>query len=317
MSCNTLFHCILLGNPLQTFIINYSQIDIAKHSLSGAICRSNMVHTLPQVQFLQAEGDRIHILNLQGFLFFGTAHRLLRRVQSRLQDTHLIPVQFLVLNFQSVHGLDSSAVLSFAKLKQQLQQQNVQLVLTSLNSTIDAQLKQGGFSADPPVCQIFPDLDRGLAWCETEILRDLTLRRSRSLPLVLQLNDLFAHSDHASDFMDYLEEWDVETSTAIFQQNQPAEALYLIEVGQVTVYLERQQGHPYRIQTLGAGNLVGELDFFCHATHQTAAVVDAPTTLYRLSRASFQQMQQEKPEVAAAFQSTVVQILSNGLIAAV
>ncbi len=81
---------------------------------------------------------------------------------------------------------------------------------------------------------------------------------------------------------------------------------------QVTVSFE-QQGQTRRIQTLGAGNLVGELDFFRNFPHQTSATVDAPSTLYRLSTANFRQMQQEKPDVAAAFQSAVIQILGDRL----
>jgi SulP family sulfate permease len=112
--------------------------------------------------------------------------------------------------------------------------------------------------------------------------------------------------------MDYLKEWDVNEGDVVFQQNQPADAIYLIEVGQVTIYFERQ-GQTRRIQTLGAGNLVGELDFFRHFPHQTSAIVDAPSTLYRLSTESFHQMQQEQPEVAAAFQSAVIQVLGDRL----
>jgi sulfate permease, SulP family len=113
--------------------------------------------------------------------------------------------------------------------------------------------------------------------------------------------------------MDYLEEWDTEADTIIFQQNQPVNVLYLIEVGQVTIYFERQAGQTHRIQTLGAGHLVGELDFFRNTTHQTSAIVDTPSILYRLTTECFQQMQQEKPEVAAAFQSAVIQVLSDRL----
>jgi sulfate permease, SulP family len=141
----------------------------------------------------------------------------------------------------------------------------------------------------------------------------LPLRRARSLPLLLQLNDLFPNRDQAAEFIDYLEEWDAETGELVFQQGQTADAVHLIEVGQVTVYFEGQQGQTHRLQTLGAGNVVGAIDFFRLAPHQTTAMVDAPSTLYRLSTESFQRMEQEQPEVAAAFQSAVIQILGDRL----
>lgn len=298
------------------FVVNYSQVNVVKHTLSGATYQSNAVRSLPQARLLQREGDQIHILDLQGFLFFGTANALLHRIQNRLQDSALSPLRFVVLNFKSVHGVDSSAVLSFVKLKQLFQSHTVKLVFTHLTPTITAQLKRGDcLSPDNSTCQVFPDLDRGLEWCENEILGEVPFRRSRSLPLVLQLNEFFPNHDHAAEFINYLEEWDVDQGEVVFQQSQPADVIYLIEVGQVTLYFERQ-GQTRRIQTLGAGYVVGELDFFRHSPHQTSAIVDAPSTLYRLSTESFQQMQQEQPEVAAAFQSAVIQILGDRLACA-
>lgn len=296
------------------FVINYSQVNVTKHILSGATYPSNTVRSLPQARLLQEEGDQIYILDLQGFLFFGTANTLLNGIQDRLRDPNLTPLRFVVLNFRLVNGLDSSAVLSFIKLKQLFQQKGIKLVFTHLSPTIHFQLKRGScLQPDDPVCQVFADLDRGLEWCENQILSQVPFRRGRFLPLVMQLQDLFPNRDHASALMDYLEEWDVDPGTVVFQQNQPVNALCLIEVGQVTIYFERQSGQTHRIQTLGAGNLVGELDFFRNSVHQTSAIVEAPSTLYCLSVASFQQMRQEKPEVAAAFQSAVIQILGDRL----
>jgi SulP family sulfate permease len=296
------------------FVISASRVNVTRHTLSGATYQSHAARSRPQTRVLQEEGDQIYILDLQGFLFFGTANTLLNRVQERLNDPTLLPLKYVVLNFQAVNGLDSSAVLSFVKLKQLLQQQDIKLVLTSLSPTIRIQLKRGDcLLPEDPVCQVFPDLDQGLEWCENELLGVLPLRRARSLPLLLQLNDLFLNRDQAVDFIDYLEEWDAETGEVLFEQGQIANALHLIEVGQVTVYVKGQQGQSYRIQTVGAGNVVGAMDFFRQSPHQTTAIVDAPSTLYRLSMESFQRMEQELPEVAAAFQGAVIQILGDRL----
>jgi sulfate permease, SulP family len=303
-----------LAVAIALFVINYSQVKVTKHILSGATYQSQAARSFQQRRLLQAEGDQTYILELQGFLFFGTANKLLNQIRQRLRHPDLPPLKFIALSFRAVTGLDSSAVLSFTKLQQIAQQQQLSLVFTNLLPQIQRQFQQGGvLRAEDPACQLFPDLDRGLEWCENKILGEVPLRRSRSLPLVLQLNDLFPNANHASEFMDYLEEWDADPGAIVFQQNQPADAIYLIEVGQVTVYWEQQQGQTHRIQSLGAGNLVGELDFFRSSTHQTSAIVDAPSTLYRLSTASFHQMQQEKPEVATAFQSAVIQILGDRL----
>lgn len=296
------------------FVISASQVDVVKHTLSGVTHQSHRARSLPQTRILQDEGDQIYILDLQGFLFFGTANALLKRVQDRLNDDRLTPLKYVVLDFQAVNGLDSSAVLSFVRLKQLLQQQEVKLVLTHLSPAIRTQLKRGGcLLPDDLACQAFADRDRGLEWCENDLLGVIPLRRARTLPLLLQLNDLFPNRDVASEFIDYLEEWDAEPGEYVYQYGQPAAAIHLIEVGEVTVSLDGPHGQPHRIQALGAGNVVGAVDFFRYSTHQTTAMVEAPSTLYRLSTESFQRMEREHPEVATAFQAAVIQILGDRL----
>ncbi|MGB3493268.1 MAG: SulP family inorganic anion transporter [Elainellaceae cyanobacterium] len=297
------------------FVVSASRVNVTKHTLSGATHQSHTARSLPQTRILQEEGEQIYILDLQGFLFFGTANSLLNRIQDRLNNDSLLPLKYVVLDFQAVNGLDSSAVLSFVKLKQLLQQQDIKLVLTHLSPNIRTQLKRGGcLLPDDPVCQAFSDRDHGLEWCENALLGVIPMRRARTLPLLIQLNDLFPDRDVAAEFIDYLEEWDAEPGEYVYQHGQPADAINLIEVGEVTVYLDGQQGQEaHRIQALGAGNVVGAVDFFRHSTHQTTAVVEIPSTLYRLSTKSFQRMEKEQPEIATAFQGAVIKIVGDRL----
>ena len=294
------------------FVISYSQVKVTKHSLSGATYPSYAARSWQQRRLLQAEGNQIYILELQGFLFFGTANKLVEQIRLRLRQSP--PLKSMVLCFQAVTGLDSSAVLSFSKLQQIAQQQQFNLVFTHVSPTIQRQLQQGDcLQADDPSCQLFPDLERGIEWCENQILEAIPQRRRRALPLALQLDDLFPNPDHAPLFMDYLEELAVEAGQVLFQAGDAADALYLIELGEVTVLLELESGRTRRLQSLGAGNLVGETDFFAHTLRQTSAIVNQPSTLYCLSQAAMQQLQQEHLEVAATFQQFVIRWVSDRL----
>ncbi|GIT74096.1 MAG: hypothetical protein Ct9H300mP29_0900 [Candidatus Neomarinimicrobiota bacterium] len=53
---------------------------------------------------------------LQGFIFFGTAHRLLERVTDRLAHDTEEKLTYLIFDFRQVTGLDSSTINSFNKL---------------------------------------------------------------------------------------------------------------------------------------------------------------------------------------------------------
>ncbi|MBI4784935.1 MAG: SLC26A/SulP transporter family protein [Oscillatoriophycideae cyanobacterium NC_groundwater_1537_Pr4_S-0.65um_50_18] len=292
------------------FVINYSQVNVTKHILSGATYPSHAARSWQQRRLLQTEGNQIYILELQGFLFFGTANKLVEQIRLRLRQ--MPPVKSVVLSFQAVTGLDSSSVLSFSKLQQVAQQQQFNLIFTHVSPTIQRQLQQGGCLQDP-FCQLFPDLDRGIEWCENQILEEIPQRRRRALPLALQLDDLFPNVDHVPTFMNYLEELVVEAGQALFQAGDAADALYLIETGEVTVWLELGSGQMRRLQSLGAGNLVGETEFFLQAPHQTSAITNQPSTLYCLSQAALQRLQQDHLEVAATFQKFVIRVVSDRL----
>jgi SulP family sulfate permease len=213
--------------------------------------------------------------------------------------------------------LDSSAVLSFVKIKQLAQKQSFHLVFTSLQPIIQQQLEQGEcLEPQDRVCQIFPDFDRGIEWCENQILAAVPWRRRQSLPLALQLDEWFPNTAHVAEFMDYLKEMDVEAGHFLFFQGEQANSLFIIEAGQVSILLTRDSQQDLRVQTIGSGSLLGEMDMFLKQPHQTSAIVDVSSTVYCLSVEALNRMQQESPQAAIAFQQAINSLLAGRLFQA-
>src|SRR5262249_1159069 len=127
------------------FVINYSRINVVKHALSGLTYRSRVTRGSRQRSFLQERGEQILILQLQGYLFFGTANSLLEQVRARVNRPDLAPIRFLILDFRQVPGLDSTAILSFSKMKQLAHERNITLVLTGLAGNVEKNFTQGDF----------------------------------------------------------------------------------------------------------------------------------------------------------------------------
>ncbi|HRO23393.1 MAG TPA: cyclic nucleotide-binding protein, partial [Promineifilum sp.] len=59
------------------FVVNYSRTSVVKHELNGTTFRSRVTRNLDDRAVLDALGDQAYILQLQGFVFFGTANGLL------------------------------------------------------------------------------------------------------------------------------------------------------------------------------------------------------------------------------------------------
>ncbi len=95
------------------FVTEYSRTGVIRHVLTGVTCRSNVVRRPEHVRNLDENGERILVLKLQGFLFFGTAHRLLKRVRNHVLFAEGPPLKFLVLDVGPVTDADSSSLNTF------------------------------------------------------------------------------------------------------------------------------------------------------------------------------------------------------------
>ena len=299
------------------FAVNYSRVDVIKHALSGETHRSNVERTGRQRGLLQEKGRQIFILRLQGFLFFGSANTLLERVRQKM-DVHEPeeePVRYVVLDFQLVNGLDSSAVLSFMKMKQLARAKGIPLVFTNTLANVHGQLERAGIFEDgDSVCHTFPDLDRGVEWCENEILRrqDATTVGPHSFSLLL--GEIFPEQeDHGRRFVAYLEELDVPAGQFLFRQGQSAENLYFIESGELSALLESNSGESIRLRSMGTGTIVGEMGLYVDAPRSASVRAEQPSKLYRLSSEKLKEMQERDPEVASAFHCFVVRSLAGRL----
>lgn len=152
------------------FAVSYSRTDVVKHELSGRTYRSRVERSVSEQAVLEQAGEAIYILELQGFVFFGTALGLLTRIRERSAAPALPDLRFVILDFRRVSGLDSSAALSFKRAHQLAIAKQFTLMLTGLSDRNFMQLKRNGLTPgeSPPV---HPDLDHGLEWCEEQLLQ--------------------------------------------------------------------------------------------------------------------------------------------------
>jgi SulP family sulfate permease len=293
------------------FVVSYSTIDVVKHALSGASARSRVTRGPHQRQTLSEHAEEIFVLELQGFVFFGTANSVLERVRSRMDDVRLAPLRFVILDFRRVTGLDTTALLSFAKLRQRIEAAGSALALTHLSPALRARLERGGFRDQPsgPI-HFFADLDRGLEWCENEILGGAA-DAAEQPTLTGQLAELAPGAIGLGALLKYFERRTVERGDYLIRPGEPPDTLFFVESGQVTAQVEPADGAPIRLETMGGGRVVGELGFYLGGQRTAAVVADKPGTIYRLSLSDLQRMEQEAPEAAALLHQIVARLLAE------
>ncbi len=296
------------------FAINYSQINVTKHTFSGVNRQSHLQRLPAQESLLREQGEQIYILELQGVIFFGTAHKLLKQIRQRLDDSSLPPVRFLLLDFRLVNGLDTSAVLSFVKLQQMARQRQFHLLFTHLSAKDTELLQQGGcLETQNNLSQVFADLDRGLEWCENQILTANPAAQQRLLPLVQQLQTLIPDSAEIDKLMNYVQPVSLRAGDFLFRQGDPSDGLYFLESGQVSVTLDLSHGKTKRLRTYNSGTILGEIGLYANAPRSASIVADEPSYLYYLATEAFRKIEREEPQLANSFHKFIVNLLAERL----
>jgi len=298
------------------FAVDYSRINVIKHTLTGATFHSNVSRPRLHQQLLRRKGHWLHILELQGFIFFGTAQKILDVVRQRIDDRDLPPVRFLALDFRLVNGFDSSAVLGFAKMKQLTEARGVTLVLTHLSPKMERQMKKEILQHEEKhSTQVFPDLDHGIEWCEDQMITTFESLDFGATPLTLmkQLEKAMPPSVSAARLMTYFEEKKVEQREYLIRQGEES-TLCFVESGQVTVQLEGDDGKIIRLRTMRSGTVVGELGFYLGQKASASVIADEPCTLFYLPAKKLEEMENSAPEIASALHKFIAGILSERVI---
>ncbi|MCA0455919.1 MAG: cyclic nucleotide-binding domain-containing protein [Chloroflexi bacterium] len=297
------------------FVINYSQLDLFHREASGGEMTSHVERSAYHRRALLELGKKVHILELQGFIFFGTANSVLETIRTRLSETQAPQPMFVILDFRRVTGFDSSAAYSFAKIKHLADTHNFTLIFTHLSAGDQNELVRGGLETADRV-KFFPDLDRGLEWCE-DLLLEISQVTKTHFPttLTLQLADSGFAKDDTKKLQTYLERRQFAPGDYLMRQGQPANEIIFVEIGQVSVFLELESDKRVRLHTHSMGTVVGELGFFLNSPRSASVIADLNTIAYTLNSEDYAAMSEKEPQLAVAFQNLIIRLLAERLVA--
>jgi SulP family sulfate permease len=286
------------------FAISYGRTELVHEVEFGETYRSNVDRPAEERAQLRTLSDRVQILRLNGFVFFGSMNRLLERIGHRIEDT---PPRFLVIDLRRVTGVDSSAVVSFVKVMRLAEAGGFEVVFTAASDPVRKQLTRGGVVESDGLVSFRPDLDRGLQRCEdallsapglTEAEREHPAAGPEALP-----TGLAAHLERVS----------LPEGTVLLHQNDPPGDVYVLESGRLGVETVTPEGTRLRLRTLRPGVVVGEITLYTGIPRTADVVAEAPSVVLRISRGSIERLEAEEPELAAALHRWLATTLAERL----
>ena len=293
------------------FVVGYSRIDVVRHEMTETTYQSRLSRSQQQRRVIEQAGEQVLILELQGFIFFGTADNLLKRIKQRIEDPQQPSPRFVQLDFRRVTGLDSTALLSFNRMQQLAGSKGITILYAGASPQVQRQLAQGAAAEEQEEVRFATSAEQGVEWCENQILQEAGIDVEEKPPsLSEQLAEILPDAETVAEMLSYFEKMEVEAGYQLIRQGEPARDLFFIEDGQATVMLNVEEGAPVRLETMGGG-VVGEIGFYLDYERTASVITDVPSTIYQLSRARMQQMEAENPQAAANMHRVIVHFLSE------
>lgn len=286
------------------FIVSYSRTSVIKHELSGSTLRSRVSRNFNEQTHLDAHGEETFILQLQGYLFFGTANTLLETIKTRVEQAS--PLKGIILDFEQVSGLDATALSSFAKMIQLSEKTGTQLLLSALPDKLKTSFEHLNANG---VLHFFTSLDYALEHCENLLLQ-ANHEPTAAYGLRDRLLKLEPEGTNLDKLLSYFEKLEYKSGDYLMKHGDKADDLFFIESGQVTARLD-QAGKALRFETVQGGSIVGELGFYSGAERSASVIADDVTVAYRLTKDKLEQMTQEAPQSAALFHEFNMRLLAN------
>ena len=292
------------------FVVSYSKVEIIKHELTGKTFHSNVERSESIKNIIDDSGDQTLILPLQGFIFFGSANRLLERIKLHLQSQNEKNLKYLVFDFKQVTGVDSSTINSFNKLRILAELDNFQVLFCNLTPEIISQFEvEGLFTDSMDLFLKFDDLDHGMEWCEEQIISEKTIGSKKQKE---EIDEIKLFEKKFADLLIYFESRDISQNTTIIEQGSDPDGLYFIKSGRITVEL-RSSNNKIRLKSMSTGTVVGEVSLYLKTQATASVISNTACKTYFLSHKNFEKLNKETPERAAELHTYIVKLLSDRL----
>lgn len=289
--------------------MNHSLVRVG---YSAAASPSRRVHPPAQEAWLQTARHQIHVLELEGALFFGSAQRL-------VQSAEELPpgVRQLVLDLRGVSMIDASGAMVLERLAPALADAGVALLLAGVtpDNAHGRRLQAVGFFRGGSQGDWYPDLDRATEAAELRLLDSAGLA-APDPRLPLEQSGLFRGLDaaQAQVLATHMPLRRLAPGEVLFRQGDAADGLYVLTRGSITVLAGGVSGQAlHRLASLPVGWMLGETAMLDGAGRSGTAVADGDVDVHHLSADALQRLSASHPLLVARLYGNIALHLSQRL----
>jgi SulP family sulfate permease len=293
------------------FLIKYSKLNVIKAELSGRYYRSDVERSLRADNILREVGERIVTFEIQGFIFFGTAIGLLERIRASVAASTQ-KIDFIILGFANVDGLDAAAHFALRKLNIFAKAEHICLLFSGLTSD-DAKALQAANVLDEGQSLSFANTAMAVEYVENRLLKQFG-GDDNAISAEDALVAIIGERDKAMVLLPYFTMRDIPAGDQLFRQGDDDDSLILLVRGNLSAHLDLGGGQSARLRKFSPGTLTGEMAFYAGMKRSASLVADTDATVGVISGESLLRLNRDQPAVAAQFHQMAARLMAYRLI---
>ncbi|MFY9943126.1 MAG: SulP family inorganic anion transporter, partial [Desulfobacterales bacterium] len=304
---------VLVGIVLSTayFIVKMGMTGIRRRYSGGEIT-SKRIRNSAQSRYLQENGQTIRVFELQGPVFFGSADRLSRAIESDLGEA-----SFCILDMHHVSDIDATGAAILLRLYKRLAKSGRTLLISHLKDgeSRQALLTAAGVLEQIDARHLFPDTDAALEWAEERILADRCLLDTGKRYRMQEIDVLQGLSnEELTIFERFLDRREFKKSDAIISEGRNDRDLLILTHGLVRVSLHLAgSNRQRRLFTLGAGTIIGEMALLDGSPRSADVWAEEDSEFYRLTFDGYQKICADHPQIALKLVANIALVISQRL----
>ena len=260
--------------------------DYSLHTLhTGSVSVSSVVHATydasqvsskrarnaTQLAALGERGRRAVVLELQGDLVFASTEIVIREAK-RLT----VEADYLILDCARVGRIGEGALRLLGTLVQSLFDRGRVVLLTGISNKylVARNLKARVSGVDSAAMLACDDVDHALEWCEEKLLNGEGAFTIGEAPLTDQMFCVGFDADELAALEALLERRQYQAGAVLCREGEPADSLFFILAGEVSVSVPLAYQRDGRISTIGPGSAVGEMGMLDRGRRSADIVAD-------------------------------------------
>jgi MFS superfamily sulfate permease-like transporter len=301
-----------LGIAIVLFIVRMSG-SLIRRTYRADTVPSRRQRSEHERAMLAEHGRGIHVLELQGALFFGTVERLADAIGRAVADG----ARFVILDLGRVTDVDITGGRLLSQTHADFATRGHHLLLTSLNehSHWGRMLRDLNVTTPDTGDRPFPDSDRAIEWAEDQILAVTSV--GDAVPDTFAVEDLevFRGLTEAelATLRPMLEARRYTTGDVVIAEGATESELFLIIRGSASVHLREPEGHTTRLASFSSGTVLGELALLDHAPRSATVLADGELACFVLTEAAFRELKASHPAIAMSLVGNLAREVSGRL----